>query len=89
MSKVVAAKEVVILKDASKEPTKSGLVYTETTKDKPELGIVLSFGKGVKPVPFEEGDTIVYKRYMQNPINVQGDTYNFIQFKDILGVVKQ
>jgi co-chaperonin GroES (HSP10) len=83
------SKEVVVLEDAGAQKTKSGLdLPTQEGKSKPEIGRVVAFGLGTQPVPFKIGDKIVYRKYMDNKIQVGVKSYNFIDFKDILAVIK-
>lgn len=88
--KIVAAKEVVICEQPDNK-TKSGLLLSDDDKgDKvPEMGKVIEIGKGEKPVPFKKGDLIVFRRYADNRIPVKGKPYNFIEFKDVMAVVKE
>ena len=89
MTKFRASKKIVIL-EPTENTTASGLKLAEAEggKNKPELGVVKVIGEGKKPVDFEVGDTIVFGRYTENRISVRGKEYNFINFKDILAVVK-
>ena len=83
---VSAAKKVVICVTAKEYVTKSGLELSNK-ENKPETGVVVSFGEGKKPIEFEVGDTIVFRKYTDNRIYLGDTEYNFIQFNDVLGVV--
>lgn len=88
MSKILPAKEVVILKDPGEQETKSGLRIAKTIgKDKPEVGEVVAIGAGDRPLEFEVGDKIVFKKYMEHNIEIGAESFNVIQFKDIMGKV--
>ena len=88
--KLTASKKIVIL-EPSENTTASGLKLAEEEdgKHKPELGVVKVIGEGKKPVEFEVGDTVVFRRYTDNRISVNGKEFNFIDFKDVLAVVKE
>ena len=83
------AKNVVILKDAGQTQTKSGLVVPQgSDKNRPEVGIVLKIGAGKRPLEFKEGDKIVFRKYMENRTFIGSEEFNFIDFKDIVAVIK-
>jgi len=84
------AKRVVIC-EPIKLKTTSGLVVDVEDKGEkpPEIGKVIEIGEGKKPVSFNVGDVIVYRRYADNKIVIQGKSYNFLEFKDILAVLPQ
>lgn len=84
----MAAKGVVVCVAVQSEKTKSGLELVNT-ENKPETGRVVAFGEGKKPIPFEIGDVVVFRRYTDNRIYLSGTEYNFVLFKDVLGVVIQ
>jgi len=79
------AKNTVILR-ATKLKTKSGLESIETGKNAPEIGVIVKIGTGTPPVKIAEGDTIVYRKYMENKVYIptEGEELNFIDFKDIV-----
>jgi chaperonin GroES len=84
------AKKIVILKDLGKVKTKSGIDLPESTeRQKPEIGVVYAFGEGKKPMDFEKGDRVVYRKYMDNRVDIEGERFNFIDFKDILAVIRE
>lgn len=84
---IKAAKNVVVCKNAMTQKTKSGLELNHAD-NKPEMGEVVVLGAGTPPVKLKVGDTIVFRRYTDNRIFLGGTEYNFVQFKDVLGVVK-
>lgn len=53
---------------------------------KPEIAEIVKIGKGIKPVPMEVGQTIVFKKFMDYKITIDGEAYIFVEFKDILGI---
>lgn len=85
---IIAAKRVVVCKNAGAQKTKSGLELPNT-ENKPETGEVVVMGEGTAPIDIKVGDVIVFRKYTDNRIFIKGAEYNFVQFKDILGVIKQ
>lgn len=84
------SENIVVLKPITEEETQSGIVvtYSKTDRNPPELGRVICFGSGEKPVDFIEGDTIAYRRYTDNQMFIKGETYNFIEFKDVIAKIE-
>ena len=77
----------VVICEAEASTTETGLELAQGEEKKPELGKVVAIGIGKKPVVFEIGDTIVFRRYADNRILVRGKEYNFIRFEDIVAVL--
>jgi len=82
MDGITPAKNIVILR-AARTKTASGLEGVETGKNAPEIGEVVSIGKGVPPIKVVVGDIIVYRKYMDNKVYIPkaGEELNFIDFK--------
>jgi len=87
-NEILAAKGVVVCINAKSHTTKSGLELANTD-NKPETGEVVVFGTGKKPIEFGIGDVIVFRRFTDNRIFLGGVEYNFVLFKDVLGVIKK
>ena len=88
MTEILAAKRVVVCKNIQNHKTKSGLELTNT-ENKPETGEVVVIGQGKPPIEIKVGDQIVFRKYTDNRIFLEGVEYNFVLFKDILGVIKK
>jgi len=86
--KILASKNVVVCINAKSQKTKSGLELANTD-NKPETGEVVVIGTGTPPIKIKVGDTIVFRKYTDNRIFLTGVEYNFVQFKDVLGVIKK
>lgn len=85
---IIASKNVVVCVNMKSHTTKSGLELNNT-ENKPETGEVVVLGEGKPPVPVKVGDTIVFRRYTDNRVFLGSTEYNFVQFKDILGIIKK
>ena len=75
--------------------TKSGLVLSDDTKERPTKGEVLSVGEGklnedgkLIPMVIKKGDQIVYPKYAGNPIKLDGIEYLILDENEVLGVIK-
>lgn len=87
------SKNVVVCTPPQDQKTKSGLVLQDV-ENKPEMGVVYAIGEGKKPCDFKVGDHIVFRRYTDNRVYLEGQEFNFVRFNaedmtinDVLGVV--
>lgn len=88
MAKVLPAKNIVVLGEAGQQTTASGLIQPETDeRTRAEIGVVVACGRGARPVAFEVGDTLVFRKYMGNKTFIGGQELNFLDFKDIVAVL--
>jgi len=89
---ILPAINTVVCKNPPESKTKSGLHLPGADGKKPEIGVVIAVGEpkkgGEMPVKFKVGDTIVFRRYADNRIFIEGEELNFIDFKDVVGVLK-
>jgi co-chaperonin GroES (HSP10) len=92
--------DVVICTDPPEERTEEGVILPGSEASaadpskKPEKGIVYAIGKTSDPkkklpLNLEIGDQIFYERYTANVISDANKKYNFIRFKNIMGVKKK
>ena len=83
---------VVVKPQPKEEMTKGGLFVPPTAQDesKPELGVVVKLGTGETDKKFEvkDGDTVFFKKYSPDTLNIDGEEYLVIHQDDILAIVK-
>ena len=83
--------ERVLLKPIqTEEKTKSGIYLPKgTDKDKKE-GIVEDVGtdKDNKPLMLKKGDRVLYRGYSNEEFEIAGETFIFVDFKDILARIE-
>lgn len=87
--KILPARNIVICVTPPATPTKSGLLVPKDDKAKNEVGKVYVIGEGKPPIKIKVGDKVVYMKYTDNRVEIEGDEYNFINFKDICGKIKK
>jgi len=76
--------------------TKSGIVLPETAeKEKPVKGKVLAVGPGkmkddgkVQPMAVKVGDTVLFKKYGPDEVELDGKSYLVADEDDILAVIE-
>lgn len=82
----------VLIKPQEQEDTiAGGLVVPPSASDdkRPAMGEVVTLGKG-KEVSFDikVGDTVYFKKYSPEEIEIDGETYLILEAEDILAVIK-
>lgn len=75
--------------------TASGLYLPDSHSEKPQYGKVLAVGgklindRGVEvDSPAKAGDTVLYKEWGGNEVEISDTKYQFLKFDDILAIVK-
>jgi len=82
--------ERVLLKHQMKEEvTKGGIYIPESAREEKKEGIVLAVGtfEDGKELPLKKGDHVIYGGYQSDEIEIDGENYFFVDFKDILAIV--
>ncbi len=77
---------LVIKQAVAEETTKSGIVLTGQTKEKPQQAEVLAVGPEVKG-ELKVGDTVVYSKYAGSPVKVDEVEYIIVSEEDVLAVL--
>lgn len=74
--------------------TSGGIYLPDNARDKPQTGTVIAVGgvahkDGVEiKSPVKVGDRVVYKKWGGNDVKIMATEYQFLQFEDILAVIK-
>ena len=80
----------VVLKQLEAETkTKSGIVLTTATQEKPQEAEVIAVGPGTEDVKMEVavGDIVVYSKYAGTDLKCHGEEYTIVDQKDILATI--
>lgn len=89
--KITPIGERVVLKPVkAEEKTKSGIYLPKGAEEKKE-GIIESVGmlKEGKPIPLNKGDKILYGGYSSEEIEIHGEKYLIIEFKDVIAKLEE
>lgn len=85
---------VVLEKLKEEEKTESGIILTESPKEQPSRGKVVSVGPGkaedgkqVK-IDLKKGQVVIYKKYSGTEITEAKKDYLLIKAEDILAIVE-
>jgi len=86
---------ILVVPLEAEKKTPSGIVLPESHEEKPQKGKVLAVGPeeitesgAKKKAPCEENDTVFYKKWGGNEVDIEGKEHLFIKFEDILAIEK-
>ena len=88
------ADNVVIKATAAEETTKSGIVLTSASKEKPQIAEVVAVGPGGMvngkevAMSVKVGDKVIAAKYSGTEIKLDGEEYIIISVNDILAIVE-
>ncbi len=88
--KIIPVGERVLLKpEEAKEKTDAGIYIPESAKEERKEGTVVAVGeKDGKKLPLKEGDKVIYGGYSSEELELDGEKYIIIDFKDILAKIE-
>ena len=85
---------VVIKAEESEETTKSGIVLTASSQEKPQFATVVAVGEGGivdgKEVKMyvKVGDNVITSKYSGTEVKLNGEEYTIVRQNDILAIVE-
>ncbi len=90
MKIVPLGKRVLLKPKVEEEKTKGGIYIPDSAKENSKKGEVVAIGKfeDDKKPELKEGDIVLYGGYSSDEIEMDGETYLFIDYKDILAKVE-
>ena len=94
MKLVPLADRVVLKQSTPEEKSKSGIILTSQSQEKPQQAEVVAVGPGgmvdgkeitmnVKP-----GDMVIYSKYAGNEVKLEDEEYIIVKQSDILAIVE-
>ena len=86
MKLVPLGKRVVLKQLVAEETTKSGIVLTGQSKEKPQEAEVVSIGEVT--VDIKVGDKVFYKKYAGTDVKLDDQEYIIIDEDDVIAVIK-
>lgn len=81
---------VLIKQNEKEEKTAGGIYIPDSAKEDRKEGEVVAVGqyKDGKDLPLKEGDKVLYGGYNSDNIELNGEKFIFIDFKDILAKIE-
>ena len=85
----------VVLKSVeNEETTKSGIILTSASQEKPQIAVVVAVGPGGMvdgkecPVTVKPGQKVITSKYAGTEVKLDGEEYMIVKSSDILAVVE-
>ncbi len=88
------ADNVVIKATEAEETTKSGIVLTSASKEKPQIAVVVAVGPGgivdgkEVVMTLKEGQKVIAAKYSGTDIKIDNEEYTILRQSDILAIVE-
>ena len=85
---------VIIKMVEGEETTKSGIILSANSKEKPQIAEVIAVGPGLKkdgeliPLEVKKGDKVVVSKYSGTEVKYEGEELIIVRESDILAVVE-
>ena len=83
------ADRVLIKMVESEETTKSGIILSSGSKEKPQIAEVVAVGPGTEEVKINVkiGDKVIINKYSGTEVKFEGTEYTIVKQEDILAIV--
>ena len=84
------ADRVLIKMIESEETTKSGIILSSGSKEKPQIAEVVAAGPGTEDVKMyiKEGDKVIINKYSGTEVKYEDTEYTIVKQEDILAIVE-
>ncbi len=85
---------VLIKMVESEETTKSGIILSSGSQEKPQIAEVIAVGPGNKEdgkevkMYIKEGDKVIINKYSGTEVKYEGTEYTIVKQEDILAIVE-
>ena len=84
------ADRVLIKMVESEETTKSGIILSSGSKEKPQIAEVVAVGPGTEEIKMnvKVGDKVIINKYSGTEVKFEGAEYTIVKQEDILAIVE-
>ena len=86
---------VIVQRKDAETKTASGIIIPDTAKEKPQEGVIIAVGKGIKKedgtivaLDVKTGDKVLFGKYSGTEIKIEGEEYLMMKEDDIMGVIE-
>ena len=85
---------VLIKMKEKEETTKSGIILSSGSQEKPQIAEVIEVGPGIKEdgklleMDVKKGDNVIVSKYAGTEIKYEGQDYIIVKQEDILAIVE-
>jgi chaperonin GroES len=87
---------VLVRRIQSDDRTKGGIIIPDNAKEKPLEGEVVAVGNGrvlddgtVRKLDVKAGDRVLFAKYAETEIKIDGETHLLLREDDLLGIVQK
>ena len=84
---------ILVKMKEGEETTKSGIILTSNSQEKPQIAEVVEVGPGkkidgkIEPVCVKKGDNVIVSKYSGTEVKYEGEEYIIVKQDDILAIV--
>lgn len=88
------ADRVLVKMEEGEETTKSGIILTSASQEKPQIAKVIEVGPGkkvnekIEPMNVSKGDKVIVSKYAGTEVKYEGEDYIILKQEDILAIVE-
>ena len=84
------ADRVLIKMIESEETTKSGIILSSGSKEKPQVAKVIAVGPGTERIKMyiKEGDKVIINKYSGTEVKYEDTEYTIVKQDDVLAIVE-
>ena len=84
------ADRVLVQAQEAETKTASGLYIPDSSKEKPQQGVIIAVGSGKKDEPMElkAGDKVMYGKYSGTEVSYDGKDYLIMRQSDVIAVIE-
>lgn len=84
------ADRVLIKMIESEETTKSGIILSSGSKEKPQIAKVVAVGPGTEDVKMyiKEGEKVIINKYSGTEVKYEETEYTIVKQEDVLAIVE-
>ena len=89
------ADRILIKMEEEENTTKSGIILSGNSKEKPQTAKVIEVGPGINNIPgkqvkmyIKKGDRVIVSKYAGTEVKYEGEDYIIVKQDDILAIVE-
>ncbi len=85
---------VIVKMEEAEETTKSGIILSSGSKEKPQIAVVVEVGPGemidgkLSEMYVKKGDKVVLNKYSGTEVKYEGEDYLIVKQDDILAIAE-
>ena len=85
---------ILVKMKEGEETTKSGIILTSNSQEKPQIAEVVEVGPGkkidgkIEPVCVKKGDNVIVSKYAGTEVKYEGVEYIILKSEDVLAIVE-